>query len=55
MNKRQSFVVLFQSDPFTYRAFGIYRSFKAAENDAKAINHKGYAWVQPIENPEEMP
>jgi hypothetical protein len=54
-HKRQTFVVMFKSDDTTYRAFGTYRSFMAAEADAKAINHKGYAWVVPIEHPDEMP
>ena len=50
-NPRQSFVVIIQTGKYIYNAVGPYRSFKKAENDAKAFSDR--AFVLPIIKPEE--
>ena len=49
------FVVVLNYNNQGTRVFGPYRTFKAAEGDANAMDSKYAAYVLPIEEPKELP
>jgi len=54
--KRQRFVVIVAKNELDQRCFGIYRSFRLADKEARAIPaHIGEAYVLLVEPPEELP
>jgi len=57
MRKRQRFVVLVKGPGYLEeRVYGVYRSFKTAEGDARAVaNHDRQTFVLPIEDIEDLP
>lgn len=50
------YVVIVEDGETGRRCFGTYRTFKAADRDARAVpNHVGKAYVLPVEKTEDLP